>query len=164
MLIIVTGLPGTGKTTFAMALANKLHVHHLNTDMIRDALGKRQQYDDQTKALIYREMRRHTYRYLAAGESVVVDGTFYRADVRAPFVDLTSELGIPLEWIELQAAEEVIKERVSKDRPYSEADFEVYQAIKSVFEPLPSPRLSLRSDIHPVDQLVDQAEDHLEQV
>lgn len=39
MLIIVTGLPGTGKTTFAEAFAQKGHFIHLNSDLIREALG-----------------------------------------------------------------------------------------------------------------------------
>ena len=45
ILLVVFGLPGTGKTTFARALAARLGLPHFNTDIIRAELGRKQQYE-----------------------------------------------------------------------------------------------------------------------
>ena len=158
---MITGLPGTGKTTFARALAEKLEVRHLNTDMIRDAMGKRGQYDEATKADIYRELFKQAEAELQARRSVIVDGTFYQRSLRADFEEMGKRLEAPVFWIEIKAAEEVIEERVREKRAYSEADFEVYLKIKAQYEPLESPHLILRSDELEIAEMVEHAVTYL---
>lgn len=157
MLIIISGLPGTGKTTFARALAQKMHVHHLNSDMIRDELGKRGQYDPDTKSLIYERMQERTERYLQAGETVIVDATFYKKNYRKPYFHLAENYGVPLKWIELEAGEQTIRKRVEQKRKYSEADFSVYQKIKAAYEPLSIKHLILSSDDRSVSEMLEEA-------
>jgi hypothetical protein len=55
-LIIVCGLPGTGKTTFAETLSKRIHAIHLNTDRIRHAIGRQGQYSIALKATIYESL------------------------------------------------------------------------------------------------------------
>lgn len=157
MLIIVSGLPGTGKTTFARALADRLQVVHLNSDMLRDELGKRGQYDAESKSLIYREMLERVRQYWEKGETVVVDATFYQDSHRQPYLDLTGSQPESLRWIELEAEEEIIRERVSRKRAYSEADFSVYKQIKQIYEPLRIPHLVLPSGRLSVAAMIDRA-------
>jgi predicted kinase len=156
-LIIVCGLPGTGKTTFATALADATGALHLNTDRIRHDMGKRGKYSKAAKERIYDHLFLRTRQFLLAGRDVVLDGTFYRKKLRKPFVRLARVLNIPVVWIEVVAPEDVVLERVSRSRPYSEADFAVYQKVSKTYEPLPKQHLVLDSDELTIDEMVEKA-------
>ena len=146
MLIIVIGLPGTGKTTFSKALAQHINAHHLNTDLIRDAVGMRGQYDENAKKRIYDLMLLQSIHLIRQRKTVIVDGTFYREKMRNPYRQLAFAARIPLKWIELKASEEVIEKRMAKSRPFSEADFTVYRKVRDLFEPFLDHCLTLSSD------------------
>ena len=155
-LIMVTGLPGTGKTTFARKLAEALDAVHLNTDMVREAMGVRGQYDDATKEAVYAELRRRVAAALDDGARVVVDGTFYLRSLRLSFRRLASARNIEHHWIELRADEAVIRELVAGRRPDSDADFSVYLKIKDIYEPIREPHTELWSDRLPLAEMVAQ--------
>jgi len=157
-IIIVCGLPGSGKTTFAVALAKDIGAVHLNTDRIRAAEGKQGQYAEASKTGIYESLYARCREELSLGNVVVLDGTFSRHFYREPFLLLADELSVPLVWIEITAPEDVIRERVSKTRPYTEADFSVYQKIKSEFEPLPATHLVLDSVTMSTKEMLEQVE------
>lgn len=160
-MIIVCGFPGTGKTTFAIALADKIDAVHFNTDRIRDDLGARGEYSASAKANIYDHLFLRARQILLSGRDVVLDGTFYKQKIRKPFIRFAKEQGIPVWWIEIQATEEVVRERVSKSRPFTEADFAVYQKVKLEFDPLPPDRLLLDSMTLTVDEMVQRTLTHL---
>lgn len=145
LLVLVTGLPGAGKTTFSRALAKALDARHFNTDIIRSNLGLRGRYDERSKQEVYRFMEERVEEALRAGRRVVVDGTFYREALRASFLVLAGKNQSPACWIVIEAPEVIIKERVSQKREYSEADFEVYFKIRDSWEPLNAPHLTLQS-------------------
>jgi len=161
-LIIITGLPGTGKTTVALALTQKLKAEHFNTDMIRMDMGLRGQYDRETKEQVYTVLLDKALSAMREGRSVVVDGTFYQSKLRAKFKHLATTLGVPIHWIELWAEPEVIRKRVGKKRLYSEADFEVHLKVKAMYEPILDPRLRLQSNDSNLSQLVEEILSYLE--
>ena len=164
MLIIVTGLPGTGKTTFAKALSDTLGVAHLNTDMIRHEHNKLGKYDFETKKLIYQVLYQRTARFLAEGNSVIVDGTFYLAGLRKPFIHLADSHNCELIWIVIHADESVVEDRMQRKRSYSEADYDVYQIIKRQYEPLEHVDISLHSDGSTMPQMLDQTIQYLNRI
>lgn len=160
-MVVITGLPGTGKSTLAAALAAELKAHHLNTDKIRTEMNLRGKYDARTKKRIYDEMLYQAEALLKKNLPVIVDGTFYQQKLRNRFLRLARRLGKEIRWIELRAKEKVIRERVAEKRQYSEADFEVYHKIKSIYEPLEQAHLVLWSDELSIEEMTRRAKDFL---
>ncbi len=146
LLVMVVGLPGTGKSTFARILAQQIDAHHLNSDMIRHDLGLQGHYDPDAKAKVYQQLRNETERLLKNENKVIVDATLYLRQLREPYLKLGERLQKKVYWIEMQADEQTIKSRVEKKRRYSEADFAVYQKIKKAYEPLNEKHLVLVTD------------------
>jgi hypothetical protein len=140
MLILVCGLPGTGKSTIANNLAKRLHATVLRTDVIRKELLEEPTYTEEEKRLIYNVTFLIARYLLEAGCNVILDGTFYRRDLRQKVYALTRETRSRLEVIECTTPVDVIKRRMGRrlTRRYepSDADFNVYKKIKAQFEPI----------------------------
>ncbi len=160
-LVLVAGLPGSGKTTFSEALAEAAGAVHLNSDKLRFELGKTGRYDDATKASVYQELLHRTEEGLAQGKTVVVDATFYKRALWMPFSKIAEKINVPVYWIEIKAAEDVIRTRIGKKRAFSEANFEVYLKIKVEAEPLEMERLILWSDRLTLEEMVREAGNYL---
>ena len=160
-LLLVFGLPGTGKTTFARTLAPALGALHLNSDRLRTELGLRGHYTSADKQRVYAALLERTEKALAAGQSVILDATLYREALRRPYIELAQKLHVPLVQIELTADETTIRERTSRPRPDSEADFSVYEKIKAAYEPAKGAVLRLRTDEGPVEELVARTMEYL---
>jgi predicted kinase len=161
ILLMITGLPGTGKTTFALALAKQLQFVHFNSDMLREELGLKGRYDAATKQLIYTTLLMRVEEVLRQGKSVIVDATFYKETLRAPFVQAADQFAVPVIWIELRAAAPTIKERVGQERPYSEADYEVYLRIEKDYEPLERKDLVFWTDQQAIPEMIEKTEAYL---
>ncbi|HSQ43598.1 MAG TPA: hypothetical protein VLM16_01295, partial [Ginsengibacter sp.] len=63
--------------------------------------------------------------------------------------------------IEVKADENIIRERLKKERPYSEADFKIYKIISNDNEPLKEPHLLLQSTNNNIDNMLQKAADYL---
>jgi predicted kinase len=161
MLIAITGLPGSGKTTFALSLAQRLQLPHFNSDLIRNELGMRGRYDSISKDTVYTALIKQVSAALQKGDSVLVDATFYKKALREPIIDLGIKHNVPVLWIELRAADHIIKERMGHERPYSEADYSVYLRLKKEYEPLGPGHLTLRSDQLTISEMLDKTESYL---
>jgi uncharacterized protein len=94
-LAVVGGGPGTGKTTLAHALADRVGAAVISTDEVRRAMQKSGAiggevgvldaglYSDENLAAVYGEVLRQAQIQLANGRSVILDGTWrdpYRRD------------------------------------------------------------------------------------
>ncbi len=157
------GLPATGKTTFAEALAEALNYPHFNTDKSRIALGKLGQYDEATKLSIYQHLLAEVEKAIPQQQSVIVDATFYTAKVRRPYLALAEEYHCPVVFIEIKADSAQIAKRMQKKRKYSEADLEVYEDIKAIFEPLLVDHCTLWSDQMSLKEMVAATTEYISQ-
>jgi len=163
MIVIVLGLPGTGKTYFSQSLHNEIGAEHLNTDKIRKKLDKQGQYDQQTKKLIYDEMFREMERAVRKNKNVILDGTFWKRSVRKRFEKSALEWNQELFYIEIKATENTVEQRLRAERQLSEADYKVYQQIKKKFEPVEQPHLELWSDRCSLKEMLNRSKNYLDE-
>jgi predicted kinase len=155
VLLLIAGLPGTGKSTVARAFTERYGGAHISSDLLRKAMGLLGHYGPEDKKKVYQAVLDGARAALLDGQSAVVDSTFYRADIRAPFEALARSCGAPFFWVEMRADENSIRERVEAPRPDSEADFAVYLALRDQNEPIEVPHLVLWSDQMTLDDQVD---------
>ena len=160
-LIVVFGLPGTGKTYFSQHLAERLGGEHFNTDVIRNRMGKQGQYDQKTKELVYEALFAQIRESLLKHHTIVVDGTFYKRKYREQMEAIAEEMHCPIHFIEVLADEAVALERVGKERAFSEADASVYELIKDQFEPMGADHLYIHSERDNIDEMVRKSVDYL---
>jgi predicted kinase len=161
MIIIVMGLPGTGKTYFAEHLTAHIQAIHISSDKTRNRLQKRGNYAPEDKDQVYREMLVQAEEALKNGQDVIMDATYSQKAHRDEVGMLAQRLATPLHFIQLTADEETIRERTSKERPDSEADFQVYQLIKQSFEPLEIPHLKLHSGQLEIEEMLAIAQNYI---
>lgn len=153
-------MPGSGKTTFAKALAGRLGARHINSDELRAMHNLLGDYRLSTKNQVYELMMSRVEGWLREEISVVIDATFYLRAHRRNFVVLANRYDFSLFFFLIEADEAVIRARVSHTRPYTEADFEVYKKVKAAFEPLQIPYRSINSTN--LDDMLGEAQDYLD--
>jgi predicted kinase len=160
MIIIVFGLPGSGKSYFASRLAGRLNADYISSDGLRRNLFAETIYSESEKLLVYSKMLKEMKDHIRQNRDLVCDATFYRNDIRKQFID---EAGRENEivFIEVQATEPVIRRRLAKKRADSDADFDVYRKIKEEWEPLQEEHLVLESTDNNIDYMLNKAAAHL---
>ena len=161
MFIVTFGLPGSGKSFFADHLAAALALPHLKSDEVRDQLQKRGAYDSQSKAAVYHALFSQAAEALQTQQAVIVDATFHQAWMREIAYETAERHHKPLRFIELQASEATIQQRVNRSRPDSDADLTVYHELRREAEPFPTAHLILHSDQMPVATMLAEAYQYL---
>jgi predicted kinase len=154
---MISGLPASGKSFFAQALRDKISARYLSSDVIREQLKLRGQYDERIKKRVYDEMLRRAQEYINEGQDVILDASFYKEGFRNPFIQLAKDRQIELSIIVIKAHEDVIAERMKEKRKYSEADFEVYLKLKEEYEPIKEDHLTLWSDSVTIKEMLNKA-------
>lgn len=157
MLIIVSGLPGSGKSFFARRLSQRLDAEHINSDATRKAMNAMGRYAFEDKLIVYEEMAKKASERLREGKTVVVDATFYHHQMRDIFITLGTLLHTPVYYIEIQADEDLIRHRLSTPRADSEADYGVYEQLKLQHEEPGGNHLVLQSANDNIDQMLERA-------
>ncbi|MFH1237222.1 MAG: AAA family ATPase [Candidatus Aenigmatarchaeota archaeon] len=136
-LILVCGLPGTGKTSVAEAIAKKTNARILSTDILRKELLSNPAYTEDEKTLVYSMLFNMAGMLLKDGRNVVLDGTFYKKELRDNVRELATKTRSGLFVVEVVCDESVVRQRLEKRCKTccaSDADFAVYKKLRKSFE------------------------------
>jgi predicted kinase len=107
VLIVISGLPGTGKSAVAAALAGRLAAVHLSIDPIEDALlGAGLPAGRQTGVAAYEAARVMAEQNLTLGASVVVDAVNDSEPARATWRVAAADAGVELAFVLLTLDDE----------------------------------------------------------
>ena len=160
MVVIVFGLPGSGKSYFASRLARIIRADYINSDRVRKEMLARRTYSNQEKEIVYNKMLATLKEDQEQNRNVVLDATFHKKETRRLFMKEMEERG-GIYFIEITADENVTRERLKSERPDSEADFEVYKIISRENERMREPHLVLQSTNDNIDEMLQKACDYL---
>jgi predicted kinase len=156
MIVIVFGLPGTGKSYLAYRLAAKIDAVYFKSDRIRKEMLNKRTYSVTEKLSVYNEMLYRLIDAVKKNKNVVADATFSRRDTREKFI--TKSAGTEnIRFVEVIADESLIRERLKETREDTEADFEVYKNVRQEWEPMEEPHLVLESTNNNIEEMLQKA-------
>ena len=142
-LVVVGGLPGTGKSTLAAGVGEALGAVVVRSDEVRKELtGGVGAYDAETTTHTYATVLDRAESLLAVGESVVLDATWHDARWRAAAADVAATGTADLIELECAAPTEVaacrITTRLAAGTDVSDATPDVATALAEAWAPWPT--------------------------
>jgi adenylylsulfate kinase len=156
MLIVMAGLPGTGKSTLAHRLAETLPAVILDKDAVRAALFPLSEIEYSTpQDDLCVDVMLRVAGYILAKDShkhVILDGRTYSRRYQVEAVRaFAQEQGVALALIECICSDETIRRRLARDvakglHPAANRDYEMYLSVKDRAEPIVGPKLVVDTD------------------
>ena len=170
ILILISGLPGVGKSFFGDKLAEKVResdwnsnsniIETLRTDEIRKELAgisidsnSHHRYEKFGRGIYTKDMGERTYNemferakgILECRKSCILDATFSHEKHRAKAKEIASETGAQFILVECVCPENIVvswmKKRQEDDTAVSDATIEIYYKMKETFEPIKEPHV-----------------------
>tara|TARA_B100000315_G_scaffold220008_1_gene222314 strand:+ start:998 stop:1585 length:588 start_codon:yes stop_codon:yes gene_type:complete len=135
--IVVSGLPGTGKSYFCSQLAQRLPLVILESDALRKVLFPSPNYSPPESAHLFQTIHRLIERLLKRGISLILDATNLSEREREHLYRIADRLDAKLILVRVEAPPEVVQERLKARQEEvnlvnkSDADWAVYQKMKS---------------------------------
>lgn len=170
-LIIASGLPGTGKSSFAREVGKLTGAAVLDSDVIRkeifgDEVRKAPKdsgagvymggiYTKDKTERTYKELIRRAEVLLKAGRPVVISATFSRraflTEARERGSAAAAEVYTIRCVLDDVALRERFRERAEKGAGATDATWDVYKLMKESFETIEGPHLEVRTDKDPME-------------
>jgi len=132
MLYIICGLQGTGKTTVAKKLSERVNGILLRTDAIRKEIIDKPTHSEEEKRRVYEEMLLRARQLIEKGKDVILDATFSKRVYRDEAKKISKGKYIIIETV---CPEEIAKERL-ETRDEIGANYKTHLKCKKNFEPV----------------------------
>lgn len=142
VLVVVSGLPGTGKSRFARALAPRLPAAVLESDALRKRLFPQPTHGPEESVRLFAACHALAERLLRQGRSVILDATSLLERHREPLYHIADRTGAKLILVWVEAPPEVVRQRLARRREgdspedNSEAGWAVYERMRPQAEPI----------------------------
>jgi predicted kinase len=131
VLIMMSGLPGSGKSHLSRHLAKRIRAVVIESDAVRKALFPQPCYNADESAAVHRACQQVMRRLLTQGVCVIFDATNLVEFQREIIYSLARRSGARLLIVRAMAPEEVIRERLTwrqeRSDSASDADWQVYR-------------------------------------
>jgi predicted kinase len=165
----MAGLPGTGKSTLARTLAERLRGVVLDKDLVRAALfaGPWLEYSREQDDFCV-ELLLRAGEYLVAKATppafVFIDGRTFamRSQIERVAV-YANNLGCRVKLIRLLCSDGTARRRLALDHVAKNRDFALYLKVKAAFEAIDLPHISLNTDGGLSDALIRQCVQYLKE-
>lgn len=125
-LIITHGVSGVGKTYYTERLVERLGAIRVRTDVERkrlfglkpleasDEQMRKKMYTPYVSKRVYERLKQVVATGLAAGYTMIADGTFLKRRHRQPFAELAAQMNVPFYILEFKVKESLLKERIQR--------------------------------------------------
>lgn len=147
VLVMLVGLPGTGKSYLARKLAQKEPFVILEADFVRKTLFPNPTYSGEESAFVHQVVHALLARFLRRGVRVIYDATNLIEWQREFVYHLADRAGARLIIVHTVAPPEVVQARLDKRQQnrspgdLSDADWSIYRRMERRQEPIRRPHL-----------------------
>jgi predicted kinase len=156
-LVVLSGLPGSGKSHFSRRLASRYPMARLESDALRKALFGQPTYSPDESRRLFAACHLVLSRLLARGIAAIFDATNLREMHRRQVYHVADAHNAKLVLVHLQASPAVVHERLETrlkgphSQDLSDAGPEVYGRMQRDVEPIGRPHISVdtSADIEP---------------
>ncbi len=144
-LVLISGLPGTGKSFLARKIAERLPSVIVESDSVRQALFPVPTYSGPESMWVHRVAHAVIERLLATGHRVIYDATNLIEWHRQKIYRLAEQQGARLVIVQAVAPDEIVRRRLQQrlESPgpgdISRADWQVFERLKKQIDPIGRP-------------------------
>jgi predicted kinase len=153
VLVMLSGLPGSGKSTVARALVRRLAMAIVESDRVRKLLVDRPAYTPGENERVFGAIYTAVEHLLARGIPVILDATSLTARDRRPGAAVAARSGARLVVAQIVASDAEIRRRLSARQArtgdaydVSDAGVEVYTLMRARAEPPADPHIIINTD------------------
>jgi len=164
--IVVSGLPGTGKSYFCRKRAERLPFIILESDALRKVLFPSPNYSSQESSRLFRACHHLIEGLLKRGMPLILDATNLSEQYREHLYSIADRLDVKLILVRVEAPPKVVHDRLKARREVvnpgnnSDADWTVYQRMKPTVQKIHHNHYAVDTsrDVTPVlDKIVREA-------